>query len=72
MYIQLLKFLNGTDPFDCSDYCHLAWFIRDQPNLLARFPDSSKPTCSNGTAFSDLNSEEFADCLWNSEKEGYF
>ena len=46
-----------TDPLDCStDKCHLAWLIRDNPNLLKYVVDA---TCSNGTLFTDLKPADF-------------
>jgi len=37
---------------DCiEDPCHLAWLVRDNRHLLT----SVRATCSNGTAFADLD-----------------
>ena len=54
-----------TDPFNCSDHCHLAWLIREKPNLLdvtTCHGEFKLPICSNGTSFSELNPNGFADC----------
>ena len=48
------------DPFQCSNDCHLAWIIRDQPYLLDVISCNGKyPTCSNGTSFKDLQPHDF-------------
>ena len=48
-----------ADNFDCSDHCHLAWLIRDNPHLLVSVYGA---TCSNGTAFNALNPNGFTNC----------
>ena len=49
------------DPIDCSTYvCDLAWLIRDNPEMLGHVQGG---TCSNGTAFTDLNPMAYSDCL---------
>jgi len=52
-YVNIL-----SNPFNCSD-CHLAWLIRDNPNLKTVI---SGGVCSNGTAFSLLNANGYANC----------
>ena len=49
----------SSDRFDCSDYCHLAWLIRDNRHLLQFVPFG---TCSYGTQFEDLDPNRFTDC----------
>ena len=42
------------DPIDCStDTCHLAWIVRDRPQLLNEVVQGA--TCSNGTTLQNLN-----------------
>lgn len=49
------------DPIDCTDDpCHLAWLIRDNPNLL-RYVKYGE--CSNGTLFENLNPFGFENCF---------
>ena len=46
------------DPIDCRD-CNLAWLIRDNPKLIDYVFHG---VCSNGTAFSNLNSKGYSHC----------
>ncbi len=54
-------FLYKLDPFDCSEesICHLAWLIRDEPNLLSVVINGQ---CSNGTFFENLQISGFDNC----------
>ena len=50
-----------SDPIDCSSYiCDLAWLIRDNSEMLNHVQGG---TCSNGTAFTDLNPMTYSNCL---------
>ena len=52
--------LKQIDPIDCeTDFCHLAWLIRDNRDLL---PAVAAGVCSNGTAFEDLNPDGYKSC----------
>ena len=52
-----------TDPFNCSNHCHLAWLLRNNRHLLEMINGvSGPPSCSNGTFFRDLKPERFWDC----------
>ena len=54
------KITKFSDPFDCeTDPCHLAWLIRDNRHLLAPIYGA---TCSNGTQFTQLISNDFSHC----------
>lgn len=52
-----------TDPIDCDgdEVCHLAWLVRDHPDLLEN--DHLYGHCSNGTNLKDLNATALQDCL---------
>ena len=55
-----LKQFAKLDPINCTDDpCHLAWLIRDNPNLLEYVKYGE---CSNGTRFEHLNPFGFEDC----------
>ena len=57
----MFKFKTNIDPIDCTtDYCHMAWLIRDHPNYLSNVRYSG---CSNGTRFEDLNPNGYNDCI---------
>ena len=62
--ISNVLYFAQKDPFDCSeDHCHLAWIIRDEPELLEKIScQLGLPACSNGTLFRDLDPSAFADC----------
>ena len=45
------------DPFECD--CHLAWLLRDNRHLLQTVMFGK---CSNGTWFTDLDPDAFANC----------
>nr|CAH0107179.1 unnamed protein product [Daphnia galeata] len=47
-----------SNPVNCGD-CHLAWLIRDNPNLLNAVEAA---TCSDGTPFSSLSPSIFSTC----------
>ena len=57
--MQRIEYIEGiksnlmiTDAINCQDDpCHLAWLVRDNRHLLA----AVRATCSDGTAFSDLD-----------------
>ena len=52
-----------ADQFNCSDYCHLAWLIRDRQYLLKHLNCvDGAPKCSNGTSFENLDPARFAEC----------
>ena len=52
--------MNCIDPFDCvSDFCHLAWLIRDNPDLLKAVTGGR---CINGTKFKQLDPNGFNHC----------
>ena len=58
------------DPFDCSDICHLAWLVRDQPGLMDNIFKLFPPTCSNGTSFFYLDPLGFSDCEYDIQYKG--
>ncbi|XP_046650032.1 uncharacterized protein LOC124341131 [Daphnia pulicaria] len=47
-----------SNPVNCGD-CHLAWLIRDNPNLLSAVKSA---TCSDGTPFASLSPSIFSSC----------
>jgi hypothetical protein len=60
LHRKKLSSFNFKDPFDCAaDLCHLAWLIRDNRKLLKVIDGA---TCSNGTAFEQLDSDSFQNC----------
>lgn len=53
--------MNFIDPFDCvSDFCHLPWLIRDNPDLLKAVTGGR---CINGTKFRQLVGPEWIQSL---------
>ena len=60
-------------PFDCSgDPCHLAWIIDENRHLLDNLAvdfrrHRSKPRCSNGTYFHDLDRQRFTNCRFSGQ-----
>ena len=62
MKVQLYIYYMYADPIDCErDICHLAWLIRDDPNLMVAFYNNI-PTCSNGTRLDRLETSVFQSC----------
>ncbi len=59
LLIILIHLCYSTDPFDCSDHCHLAWLLRDNPRLLVSVYGAQ---CSNGTTFRALDPAGFKNC----------